>query len=96
MKNIWLMSGFRNVLFQILAFNIISKTNNSKSKIIYTSLPQDDPKQRRPDISKAIEILSWSPKIDRKYGIEKPLNYFKSLPKGEKNKLHKTFNKIHD
>lgn len=74
----------------------IIEITNSKSKIIYTPLPQDDPKQRRPDITKAVKVLSWRPKINLKYGIEKTLNYFKSLPKDEINKSHKTFNEICD
>lgn len=49
----------------------------SKSKIIYEPLPQDDPKQRQPDITKAKEILGWQPKIDRKEGLKRTLEYFK-------------------
>jgi dTDP-glucose 4,6-dehydratase len=47
------------------------------SKIIYQPLPQDDPKQRQPDITKAKEILQWSPKIDRSEGLKITLDYFK-------------------
>lgn len=49
----------------------------SKSKIIYEPLPQDDPKQRQPDITKAKEILGWTPKIDRHEGLKRTLEYFK-------------------
>lgn len=49
----------------------------SQSKIIYKPLPQDDPKQRQPDISKAKEILGWEPKIGRTEGLTKTLDYFK-------------------
>lgn len=49
----------------------------SKSKIIYEPLPQDDPKQRQPDITKATEILGWSPKVDRSEGLKRTLEYFK-------------------
>lgn len=49
----------------------------SKSKIVYEPLPQDDPKQRQPDITKAREILGWEPKVDRKEGLKRTLEYFK-------------------
>jgi dTDP-glucose 4,6-dehydratase len=50
-------------------------------------LPQDDPKQRRPDITKAREILGWEPKISRAEGLKLTYDYFKSLPSEE---LYKT------
>lgn len=46
-------------------------------KIVYEPLPKDDPKQRRPDITKAQEILGWEPKVDRKEGLKRTLEYFK-------------------
>ncbi|MBA3828544.1 MAG: SDR family oxidoreductase [Taibaiella sp.] len=49
----------------------------SNVKIIYEPLPQDDPKQRQPDITKAKEILGWSPKVDRSEGLKRTLEYFK-------------------
>ena len=49
----------------------------SKSKIVYEPLPQDDPKQRKPNITKAQEILGWEPKVDRKEGLKRTLEYFK-------------------
>lgn len=49
----------------------------SKSKIRYEALPQDDPKQRRPDISKARALLHWEPKIDLETGLRMSLDYFK-------------------
>lgn len=49
----------------------------SKSKIVYEPLPQDDPKQRQPDITKAKEILGWEPKVDRHEGLKRTLEYFK-------------------
>jgi UDP-glucuronate decarboxylase len=58
-----------------LAEMIIAKTN-SKSKIVFHDLPQDDPKQRKPDIKKAKEILKWSPSIDIDDGLEKTIAYF--------------------
>ncbi len=52
---------------------------DTKSKIIYKDLPEDDPKIRQPDISKAKERLGWRPKIDRKEGLKKTIDYFKSV-----------------
>lgn len=47
-------------------------------KIVYEPLPQDDPKQRKPNITKAKEILNWEPKVDRKEGLRRTLEYFKA------------------
>jgi dTDP-glucose 4,6-dehydratase len=60
-----------------LAKEIIQLTE-SRSKIIFRNLPQDDPKVRQPDISKAKEILHWEPKVHRQEGLEKTLKYFKA------------------
>lgn len=59
--------------------NEIIELTNSKSKIIYEPLPIDDPKKRRPDISKAREILKWEPKIGRKEGLEKTIEFYRTL-----------------
>ncbi len=66
------------------AKEIVALTKSSQ-KIIFKDLPKDDPKQRRPDISKAQELLNWSPKIHRKEGLEKTYAYFKTLSKEELN-----------
>ncbi len=58
---------------------IIIEITNSSSKIIYKSLPQDDPKQRRPDISLAREKINWHPKIQLKTGIKKTVKYFENI-----------------
>ena len=55
----------------------IQKLIGTESKIIYLPLPQDDPKQRQPDITKAKEILGWSPKVERSEGLKITLDYFK-------------------
>jgi len=59
-----------------LAKEIIELTN-SNSKIIFQELPSDDPKVRRPDITKAKEILSWQPTVNRKEGLLKTIEDFK-------------------
>lgn len=61
-----------------LAEQVIDLTG-SKSKIIFKPLPQDDPKQRRPDISKATETLGWLPATQVREGLAKTVAYFKSL-----------------
>ncbi|HET9308198.1 MAG TPA: UDP-glucuronic acid decarboxylase family protein [Candidatus Sulfotelmatobacter sp.] len=56
---------------------LVLKVTGSKSKIRYEPLPQDDPKQRRPDITKARQLLGWEPKIDLEAGLRRSLDYFK-------------------
>ena len=56
---------------------LVLKVTGSKSKIRYEPLPQDDPKQRRPDITKARQLLGWEPKIDLETGLRLSLDYFK-------------------
>ncbi len=68
----------------------IVKMNGNKSKIIFKDLPVNDPMQRCPDISKAKELLGWTPKIGREEGIRKTFEYFKTLSKEE---LYKTEHK---
>ena len=60
-----------------LAKEIIQLTG-SRSKIIFQDLPEDDPKVRQPDITKAKEVLRWEPKVNRRVGLEKTLKYFKA------------------
>ena len=56
----------------------VLKVTGSKSKITYEPLPQDDPKQRRPDITKARQLLGWEPKIDLESGLRMSLDYFRN------------------
>jgi dTDP-glucose 4,6-dehydratase len=55
----------------------------SKSKIVFQPLPQDDPKQRRPDISKAKRLFGWEPKIDLRTGLKLSLDYFRTAVQEE-------------
>jgi UDP-glucuronate decarboxylase len=57
----------------------IIKLTKSKSKIVYQDLPQDDPLKRKPDISRAKSLLKWEPKVDRKEGLKRTIEYFKNL-----------------
>ena len=63
--------------FTILEFaQLIRRKYNPKAKIIYQPLPQDDPKQRRPDIALARKELGWEPKVDLEDGIGRTMNWF--------------------
>ncbi len=61
--------------------NLVVKLCNSNSNIIFMPLPSDDPQQRKPDISRAKDILSWEPKIPVEEGLLKTIAYFKSIIK---------------
>jgi dTDP-glucose 4,6-dehydratase len=69
----------------------ILKLTEAKSKIVYMPLPADDPKQRKPDISKAKKLLGWEPKVNRAEGLALTYEYFKNLPNEELNKQPKEF-----
>jgi dTDP-glucose 4,6-dehydratase len=56
---------------------VVLKVTGSKSRIRQEPLPQDDPKQRRPDIGKARRLLGWEPKIDLETGLRLSLDYFR-------------------
>jgi len=55
----------------------ILQLSGSKSALVHKALPQDDPKVRRPDISRARRLLGWEPKVDRHEGLERTLEYFR-------------------
>jgi len=69
----------------------IIKLTGTKQKIIYKPLPQDDPKQRQPDITRAKKLLNWEPKVNRAEGLKITYDYFKSLPEIDWYKLPKEF-----
>jgi len=69
----------------------VLKLTGNKVKIVYKPLPADDPKQRKPDITKARKILNWEPKVQREEGLAKTYDYFKSLPQEEWTKQPKEF-----
>jgi UDP-glucuronate decarboxylase len=58
---------------------MIIRLTNSRSKIIFKSLPQDDPRRRRPDISLAKSELKWEPVVDLEQGLKETIAYFKNL-----------------
>lgn len=75
----------------------IIKLTGTSQKLVLRDLPVDDPKQRRPDITKAREILGWEPKVSRAEGLKITYEYFKSLPKdaliNNEHKDFKTYNR---
>ncbi len=72
----------------------IIRLTGTRQKIIFKPLPQDDPLQRQPDISKAKEVLGWEPKVGRQEGMKTTFEYFKSLSREELEKReHRDFSK---
>lgn len=71
----------------------IIKLTGTSQKLISLPLPTDDPKQRKPDISKAKEILGWEPKVSRAEGLKITYEYFKSLSQEDLHRMahHKEF-----
>jgi UDP-glucuronate decarboxylase len=61
-----------------LAQKVIEYTK-SKSNLVFKSLPQDDPKQRQPDIGLARKLLDWQPSVELEAGLTKTITYFKGL-----------------
>jgi dTDP-glucose 4,6-dehydratase len=58
----------------------IIKLTGTNQKVIYKPLPTDDPKQRKPDVTRAKTLLNWEPKVSREEGLKLTYDYFKSLP----------------
>jgi UDP-glucuronate decarboxylase len=58
---------------------IVINLSKSKSKVVYAPLPQDDPKQRRPDVTLVQQLINWSPKVSILEGLKTTINYFASL-----------------
>lgn len=70
----------------------IIKLTGTRQKVVYHPLPTDDPKQRRPDITLAKQLLGWEPKVNRAEGLRITYEYFKTLSSEELNKIeHKNF-----
>ncbi len=72
----------------------IIKLTGTTQKVVYKELPVNDPKQRRPDITKAQELLGWEPKVDRAEGLKRTYAYFQSLTEQELKQVdHYNFDK---
>ena len=59
----------------------------SESEIVFKPLPQDDPTRRRPDITRAQELLGWSPKVALREGLELSMEYFTACVESEKSRV---------
>ena len=70
----------REMTIKEIAETIIKMTG-SKSSIVYRPLPTDDPKQRRPDITRATTLLKWEPKVALEEGLVKTIEYFRTKVK---------------
>jgi len=57
----------------------VLRITGSASPIVHRELPQDDPKQRRPDITQAREVLGWEPRVDLASGLEQTVAYFREV-----------------
>jgi dTDP-glucose 4,6-dehydratase len=71
--------GNPNEFTMLECADLVLKVTGSKSPLSYEALPQDDPKQRRPDITKARQLLGWEPTIDLETGLRQSLDYFKKV-----------------
>ncbi|MCX5686467.1 MAG: SDR family oxidoreductase [Candidatus Omnitrophica bacterium] len=71
--------GNPNEMSLLKLAKIIIKITRSKSKIVYKALPVDDPKVRRPDITKAKSLLDWKPKVSLEEGLQATIDYFQRL-----------------
>jgi dTDP-glucose 4,6-dehydratase len=67
--------------FTILAFaRLVIRMTGTKGRIIFKPLPQDDPRQRKPDISKSKKLLRWSPRINLEDGLARTVHWFRNNP----------------
>ena len=57
----------------------VLRLTGSKSKLVFMPLPQDDPKQRQPDITRAKELLHWEPTVALEQGLERTIAYFRTV-----------------
>jgi dTDP-glucose 4,6-dehydratase len=69
----------------------VKELTGAATNIIYKPLPVDDPKQRKPDITKAKQLLGWEPTVDRAEGLRRTYDYFRSLPPEEWERQPKEF-----
>jgi dTDP-glucose 4,6-dehydratase len=79
--------GNPNEFTMIECAHEVLRVTGSSSRITFLPLPEDDPKQRCPDISKAKRLLGWEPKIPLCEGLERSLEYFKQAVAAEANAM---------
>jgi dTDP-glucose 4,6-dehydratase len=70
--------GNENELSVLQVAQMILELTGSKSRVVHRELPPDDPKQRRPDITLARELLGWEPRVPAREGLARTLPYFKA------------------
>jgi UDP-glucuronate decarboxylase len=63
--------------------SLVVEMTGSRSRIVHRPRPQDDPRQRRPDISKAHDVLKWAPQTALKEGLVRTIAYFEELLRDE-------------
>jgi UDP-glucuronate decarboxylase len=68
--------------------SLVIELTGSRSGVVHRPLPQDDPRQRRPDISKASEFLKWAPQTHLKDGLIRTVEYFEGILKDETIRSH--------
>lgn len=71
--------GNPNEMSMVDLANLIIELTNSKSKIVFSDLPLDDPRKRKPDISLAKQVLNWEPKVPVREGLLTTIEYFKKI-----------------
>ncbi|MGO9464260.1 MAG: UDP-glucuronic acid decarboxylase family protein [Isosphaeraceae bacterium] len=62
-----------------LAQEILTLITDTRSRIVFEPLPQDDPKRRKPDITRAQTLLGWQPRVERSDGLKRTLEYFRTV-----------------
>jgi dTDP-glucose 4,6-dehydratase len=62
-----------------LADEILALVKDTKSQVVFEDLPQDDPKRRKPDITRAQSLLGWQPRVERSDGLKRTLEYFRTV-----------------
>ena len=63
--------------------SLVIELTGSRSRVVHRPRPQDDPRQRRPDISKANDVLGWAPRIPLREGLVRTIAYFEELLRDE-------------
>jgi dTDP-glucose 4,6-dehydratase len=63
-----------------MVIDLCAEISGNPSEVVYEPLPEDDPKRRRPDITRAREILGWEPRVGAREGLEKTLSWFAEQP----------------
>jgi UDP-glucuronate decarboxylase len=82
-KGVVVNIGSDNEMTILELAQLMRELTNSSSEIVFEKLPKDDPRRRKPDITKAKEVLNWEPKVELEEGLSKMIEWFKEKGKGE-------------